>query len=595
MSGWAGIVRFDGAPLDQGVFESMVESLRFRGPDRTGTWIGARAAFAHTLLATTPEAVRETQPLEKESVVFTGDLRIDARPVTDATDPELALDGYLGEGDAFLEHLIGDFSFAIWDDRRRRLLLARDRFARRPLFFARFDGALLVTNNLPTLLAVPGLSRELDQRAVADFLLFGRNFDGRRTTFANIARVPAAHRMVITAAGEELQRYWTIPMSEEPRRVRPADAHAEFRDVLSRAVADRARADRIVVSLSGGLDSNAVAATLAQLRARGEVTGTITALTTVWNEVIVDDEGKYASIAAKAYGFPIEFHAADACEPFEGWSDARVRGWEPTDEPCTLPFFDFVRRAAKDARVVLTGEGGDPLLYSSHDYFFRLLTRLRWVQFLRDAIGYAITRRRRPPLGLRSQLQLAFGHTPGLPNYAPWIDRDLERRLDLRGRWRDVLATGGPRRHPYRHDAWRIIDSPSWSRQFEATDAGSSGQALEWLSPYLDVRMVEFLFSLPPMPYFANKDLVREAMRGLIPEEVRTRPKTPLSRDPAAIGFARAPERWTATVDKCPELDAYLDRRILCLAIRQGGATDYERSQQAFAVSLALWLTNRRT
>ena len=594
MSGWAGIVRFDDAPIDAELFASMVESLRFRGPDRTGTWIGAHAAFAHTLLATTPEAVHETQPLVKGDLVFTGDLRIDARPVTSATDPELARDAYAAEGDAFVERLIGDFSFAIWNDRERRLLLARDRFARRPLFLARHHGALLMTNNLPTLLAVPGLAEDLDDGAIADFLLFGRNLDGRRTTFAKIERVPAAHTMLITAAGASLRRYWTIPQREQPRRIRPADAYAEFRHVLSQAVADRARAGRLVISLSGGMDSNTVGATLAALRARGEVHAEVTALTTVWNEDIVDEEGKYASIGAEAYGFPIEFHVADHCEPFEGWADPRVRGWEPTDEPCTLPFFEFVRRAASHARVVMTGEGGDPLMYSSHDYFFGLLKRLRWVRLVRESLGYALTRRRRPPLNLRSQLLLALGHTPGLPDYAPWINPELERRLDLRRRWAEVLATGGPRRHPYRHDAWRLLDSPSWSRQFEASDAGNSGQPLEWVSPYLDVRLVELLFSFPPMPHFANKDLVREAMRGRIPEAVRTRPKTPLSRDPSAIGFSRAREAWKSVIRDAPRLDRYVDRKALQSAIERGSASDYETSQQAFAVSLAIWLTHSK-
>ncbi|HEX8618060.1 MAG TPA: asparagine synthase C-terminal domain-containing protein, partial [Thermoanaerobaculia bacterium] len=397
--------------------------------------------------------------------------------------------------------------------------------------------------------------------------------------------------MIVTADRTELQRYWTIPQRDQPRRIKPADAYAEFRDVFSLAVADRARAGRIVISLSGGLDSNAVAATLMQLRARGQVRGEVTALTTVWNEVIKDTEGHYASIAAKAYGIPIEFHVADACEPFEGWSDPRVRGWEPTDEPCTLPFFEFVRRAAAHARVVLTGEGGDPVLYASHDHFFRLLKRLRWVQFVREAAGYALTRRRRPPLNVRSQLQLAFGHTPGLPPFVSWIAPELEQRLRLRERWAEVLAPGGPRRHPYRHDAWRVLDSPSWSRQFEASDAGTSGQPLEWLSPYLDRRVVELLFSFPPMPYFANKDLVREAMSGWIPDTVRLRPKTALPRDPSAIAFARAPQRWLDVVEKTPALDRFVDRRVLCLALKNGGASDYHYSQQAFAVSLALWMT----
>lgn len=594
MSGWAGIIRFDDRPIDLELFASMTESLRFRGPDRTGTWIGTHAAFAHTLLATTPEARNEAQPVARGELVFAGDLRIDARPVTARTDPELALDAYAAEGDAFVERTIGDFSFAIWDAKARRLLLARDRFARRPLFVGHHDGALLVTNNLPTLLEVPALAAALDDEAVADFLLFGRNLHARKTTFAKIERVPAAHTMIVTAAGSSLRRYWSIPQREAPRRIRPADAYAEFRHVLAQAVADRARGDRLVLSLSGGMDSNAIGATLAALRARGDVRADVTALTTVWNEDIIDDEGKYASIAAAAYGFPHELHVADHCKPFEGWADPRVRGWEPTDEPCTLPFYDFVRQAAAHARVVMTGEGGDPVMYASHDYFFGLLKKLRLVRFLRESVGYALTRRRRPPLNVRSQLLMAMGHTPGLPDYARWLEPELERRLSLRQRWAEVLATGGPRRHAYRHDAWRLLDSSSWSRQFEASDAGTSGQPLEWVSPYLDQRVVELLFTFPPMPHFASKDLAREAMRGWIPEPVRNRPKTALRSDPSVVGFDRAREEWSKAVQDAPGLDRYVDRRTLKLAIERGGATGYHVSQQAFAVSLAIWLTHSK-
>lgn len=591
MSGYAGVIRFEGGVIDRELFGSLAESLRFRGPDRQGSWIGEQAAFAHSLLATTPEAQRETQPLERGGVVFAGDLRIDGREATNATDPELVLDAYERWGDALCEHLIGDFSFVLWDERRRRLLCARDRFARRPLYYARHEGALLVTNNLPTLLAIPALAAELDERAVADFLLFGRNLHAERTTYARISRVPAAHLMIATQHGTELRRYWSLPQSDEPRRLRPEAVYEEFRGLFSRAVADRARSERIVVALSGGLDSNAVASTLTRQRTHG-----VSAITTVWNELFHDEEGRYAELAAKAYGIPIEFHVADRCEPFERWDDPRVRGLEPTDEPCSAPFFDFIRRIAATSRVVLTGEGGDPVLYASHDYFFRLLKRVRWIRFMTEAAGYALTRRRRPPLCVRSQLRLALGGTPPMPDYPTWIDPDLDQRLGLRERWREIYVPSGPPRHPFRNEAWRILDSASWSRTFEAADAGATGHPVEWLSPYLDTRLVEFLFTIPPMPHFANKDLVREALRGWLPEEIRQRPKTHLPTDPAAVGFAATSAKWASAVADAPHsLGRYVSGRILCESITRGSSTgQYGTSQQAFAVGLGIWLSRRK-
>lgn len=596
MSGYAALARFDAAPLDPTLLDTVAASLRFRGPDRQDRWTNGPVALAHALMATSAEEREERQPFALGALVIAGDIRVDARAdfaaalraPADASDPELVLRGYAAWGESVLDRLAGDFSFAVWDGERRRLFCARDRFARRPLFYAHHDGALIVTNNLPTLLALPGLAGDLDEAAVADFLLFGRNLHAERTTFARIARVPAAHRLVGAAQGVDVRRYWSIPMRDAPRRISEADAQAEFRHLLEAAVMDRARADRIVLSLSGGLDSNAVAATLTRNR-----TGGVVALTTVFRSVFEDEEGRYATLAANGYGIPIELQEAGRCVPFAQWEDPRVRGLEPTDEPCAAGFLAFLARAAAHGRVVMTGEGGDPALYTSHDYFARLLARLRWIRFVRDASYYAVTRRKRPPLLLRSRLLRLFGVRRAVPAYPDWIDHQLERKLDLRGRWEEIYGPPREPRHPYRAEAWHLIDSASWARTFEATDAGATGAAVEWVSPYFDVRLIEFLFSLPPMPHFADKDIVRQSMAGRIPDAVRLRPKTPLPVDPSALAFRRQVQEWVSTVQSAPELGRFVRPRALADAILSGG-NEYRASQHALGVSLALWLRYRK-
>jgi asparagine synthase (glutamine-hydrolysing) len=601
MSGYAAIVRFDGRPIDPGLVNSLSESIRFRGPERASVWIGDQAAFVHALMQLSSHQANEQQPVRLGGTVIAGDVRIDgredfvaalrasgARVETQTPDSELLLHAWAAWGEGLLERLIGDFSFAIWDGAERRLFCARDQFARRPAFFATVDGALCITNNLPTLTSIPGLATELDEAAVADFLLFGRNLHAERTTFARISRIPAAHALIVTASGITLRRYWTLPMRDEPRKVSEGAAHEEFREVMTKAVMDRSHADRLVISLSGGLDSNTIAATLTRRRTAG-----VSALTTVWNELFDDEEGRYARIGAESYGIPIEYHVADRCDAFEGWDDPLLRGLEPTDEPCTKLFHGFVARAAAKGRVILTGEGGDPALYTSHDHFFRLLKRFHWLRFLRESAGYAISRRKRPPLLLRSQLLKALGRPRVIPRYPEWMDPDLEARLGLRERWFEIYGAPEVPVHPYRTEAWDLLQSPTWARTFEANDAGATRQLLEWRSPYFDVRLLEFLFSLPPMPHFANKDIARVGMKGWIPEKVRLRKKTPLPLDPSALQFERSVKPWIATVESADDMARFVDRRKLCGAMLASEGSQYYRSQQAYGVSLELWLRNR--
>lgn len=148
MSGIVGILNRDGAPVDRDLLAKMTGFMAFRGPDAQETWIDGNAGFGHTLLRTTWESEREKQPCTLEGQVWiTADARIDRReeliqelqaagrhPCKGATDPELILHAYHAWNEQCLEHLLGDFSFAIWDGRARRLFCARDHFGIKPFY-----------------------------------------------------------------------------------------------------------------------------------------------------------------------------------------------------------------------------------------------------------------------------------------------------------------------------------------------------------------------------------------------------------------------------------------------------------------------------
>lgn len=521
-----------------------------------------------------PDVLRCDAPM-----TIAGRARLDAREElvrmlgvpADTTDLALIVEAYRHWGPACVEHFIGDFAFALWDG--ARLFCARDRFGIRPLYYARHGDALIVTDTLRALLEI--VPRSLDDEALAAFFVHGVNTELRRTTFAHVARVPPAHRLIADREGERVERYWSFALRDAPLRIDEREAVEELRRHLDVAIRDRTRGTT-VVSMSGGIDSTTVAAMLV----RGGASG-VRAVTSVWDELIPDDERRFATTTAQALGIEVDFQVCDRYEPFERWDDPLIRGIEPSGEPFSAAFHDLLRMAAARGTTLTGGWGADPMLATSQAYFVDLLRRGRWLRFAREAAGFAVTRRRRPPLLLRSRLLRAMGVRGNRDTAPPWL------RADLRARWDEWPRTDA-REHPWRPEAFRGLTSSAWPSVFESYDRSATGQPIEYVAPYFDVRLLEFALSLPAMPHFAGKDILRQAMRGTLPEEVRLRPKTPLQGDPLAVAWPRAQQRWAAVVEECDTLDLFIDRRILLERILQGNLSDVRH--QSTAVALGLWL-----
>ena len=514
-------------------------------------FVRERAHFGDVLLGTSTSIIRR------------GPLAV----VAHAIDGQAILDAYERDD---LDALEGEFVFALWDDARGQLVAARDRFGIRPLYEATRGAARILTNTLPALLDL--VPRDIDLDRLGDVLAQGVNLAIDKTTYRAIGRIPPAHSVTLTRGGERrLTRYWQLPIAPQPLRITEGEAQEELRARLVQAVRLRARGD-VVLAMSGGVDSTAIAASLVHA---GVVPR---ALTSVWDTLIPDVERHYANVAARHLRIPIDLQACDAYRPFERWDEPHVRGYEPKDEPFSAAFLDFVAMAARHGQVLYTGQGGDPLLRSSHDYFFDLLRRGRVVRFAHDALGYALTRRKLPPLLLRSRIL----KRPPTPPSA-WL------RPHLQERWLAPIPTTDARVHPFRNDAFQILAQTNWSAAFETWDPGVTHQPVALAVPWLDRRVVEFLLALPPMPFFADKDIVRRAMRGWLPDEIRLRPKTPLRGEPLAAVAAGEVERWVDFVEKAPILDELVDRRRLCKEIRNYRGRSEVR-QQAAAVALAIWL-----
>jgi asparagine synthase (glutamine-hydrolysing) len=493
------------------------------------------------------------------------------------SDVDLVAHAFDRWGDDAPAHIVGDFALAVWDEGRRRLVLARDRFGVRPLYFVR-DGLKPVPHFSTDLATLVTKGEALDETAINDFLLFGQGRDPAKTTYSRIERVPPAHVAIFDERGMRMQRYWSVPVADVPRKT--GDAVEEFRVIFDQAVVDRA-ADRVAISLSGGVDSTAVAATLVRVRP-----GTASAVTAGYEHLVRDDDPPSAARAANALGIPWHFLASDRYTLFERWDDPHCRGLEPVDTPLRAAFIDLMRLLGERAPVILTGQGGDAVLYASHGYFIDLLRRGRVDRVVAEGLRYALTRRKLPPLLFRSHLLRALHLRSDVPPYPAWM------RADLRDRWHDVWSWRRQAMHPWRPEAASLVQQPDWPNAFQSYDAAWTGVDAHVTTPFFDARVVEFLFSLPPMPHFADKDIVRRAMAGRLPDEIRLRPKKALGVDPAEVLLRQEIEKWLPFLHR-PEMAPYVDPRILTESVHSAMREARPLHQEIKALCLAVWLAYR--
>ncbi len=575
MSGIAGILNLDGTAVDEHALHRMAKCMAFRGPDGLDIWTNGPVGFAYALLRTFTQAERERQPHTVDgSVWILADARIDSRQdlserleshqprdLDATTDAELILRAYHVWGESCPEKLRGDFAFAIWDARQRRLFCARDPLGVKPFYHACVGEHLIFSNTLQSVRAYPGVSDELNQAAIADFLLFGWNQELDTTCFSDIQRLPPAHKLVCSGPTVCTRKYWTLPIEEPIRYKRPLDYVEHFAELLRAAVDDRLGGNRVGILMSGGLDSTSVAATAKRVLSSGGTPFAIRAFTVDYRPLFADEESDYARLAAEGIGIPIQVLAASKCTPYERWDEPGVRKPEPTEDPFAALSSDHLRQMAAHGRVALSGDGGDVLLHGeSWPYLVRLFRRAELARLVSELGSYVLSRGQIPPLlgGFRARWRRFTGTSEPTAEYPVWLNSALEQRLSLRARWEHFhRKPAAP--HPIHPTAYDVLTGPYWPSTFETLDAGFTGVPVEVRSPFFDLRLVRYCLRLPPIPWCARKELLRQAMQGPLPETVRCRAKTPLAADPLAEMLKQKLWRADRRLLTSPELADFVD------------------------------------
>jgi asparagine synthase (glutamine-hydrolysing) len=573
MSGFVGLLNLDGSPIDGGLLCRMTEHLAFRGPDSHGVQAMKNAGLGHALLRATDESPREAQPFTLDGRRWiVADARVDGRqdliaalsarepdePSPDATDAELILRAYRAWGEDCVTHLLGDFAFAVWDEPRQRLFCARDHLGVKPFFYAQLGQTVVVSNTLDCIRLHPAVSRDLNDSAIADFLLFGANQQSDTTSFQDIRRLSPAHCITWSKEATRCRRYWTLPV-EDPVYFKRADEYTDrFTELLRAALRDRLRTRRVGVLMSGGLDSPTLAAVALGLLREQPGDFVIQAITSVYDRLIPDSERHYAGLVADYLRIPIRYDVRDDETSIADWDRVSVHTPEPVDNPAAFAAgVEFLKNMTTHARVFLYGEGPDNALrYEWRPYLSHLIAGRRLAPLFR-ALSKDLLMHPRVPLwsSIRQIAGAGRDKKRRTQTFPAWINEEFAARSGCREKWeaRQRVAASPHAIRPVGYDSFNAVQ---WQSLFEDCDINGALAHAELRHPFLDLRLLQYMLALPAMPWCRNKLIIRRSMRTALPDEVLRRKKTAIQVSP---DFRRVQASGLPRLAPSPDLLRYVN------------------------------------
>jgi asparagine synthase (glutamine-hydrolysing) len=366
--GIAGLLTPPGGTPDPRHLKALADDLAHRGPDDEGIVVDGEVGLVHRRLAIVDLTPAGHQPLANEDgsvhVVYNGQLygfeslreRLVAQghAFRSRTDTEILVHLYEERGLDLLEELDGMFAFALWDARRRRLLLARDRLGIKPLYYTQSGGVFAFASELGALLRLPFVPRRIDAEAIFSFL-YQSSVPGAASVLEGVKKLPAAHALVIENGDIRTWSYWT-PGTAPPPQLSRADLGLELDRRLAAAVRSHLVADVPVGAfLSGGLDSTAVT-----VHARDAWPGTLHTFSVRFRTPGFD-EGPAARATAESLG--CQHHELElGPECVQGVPDLLARSDEPFAVASSIALHHLAHFARQTVKVVLTGDGADEIL-----------------------------------------------------------------------------------------------------------------------------------------------------------------------------------------------------------------------------------------
>ena len=555
MCGIAGIVAQRDQPVFAEELHAMCAAMVSRGPDDEGRFVGEGAGLAMRRLSII-DLETGHQPVSNEDasiwVVLNGEIynyrqlrsELEQRghQFSTSTDTEVIVHLYEERGDDCVHALRGMFAFAIWDERRRRLLLARDRLGIKPLYYGTMAGRFVFASELKALLQLPEIDRRLNWEAVAHLLAYGTT-PANESIVEGIHKLEPGHRLRLESRREPVvERYWELQFQPDRRRSEE-ETIEELRAKLREAVRYHLVSDVPVGAfLSGGIDSSAVVASMAMM-----ATGRIKTFSIGFREQEFD-ELPYARLVAQRFGtdhheLVLEPDVLDLLDHFAWDLD------EPFGDASAIPTYMVSRLAGQQVKVALSGDGGDEL-FGGYDRYV-VEARDRRARFLPATIRTLLARTSAVlPEDTRGKQYLEYLSKPDGERYlhASTLFRPDHLRDLLTGEAREQVLAAQPERPRLDRLAgwdghWLSALQDQDFRYYlpldilTKVDRMSMAHSLEARVPLLDHPFVEFAATIPADWKWhrgRTKYIFVKALRGLLPDEILDRSKkgfgVPLNR-----------------------------------------------------------------
>ncbi len=577
MCGIAGILEFDpGAKPSLDALRRMASVLAHRGPDEEGFYRSGPVGLAHRRLSIIDLASGQ-QPMESPDgrvcLVFNGEiynypelkaeLEQKGYEFRTKSDTEVLLASYLAYGTEAFPRINGMFACAFWDARSGQLVLARDRFGKKPLYYRRNAHRFLFGSEIKALLAHGTIERKVDVGALHEYLTHGY-IVGEQSILDGVRRLPAAHVLVVRNGQVQTRPYWAFEMRPGQQQPNEADAASMLEELLKAAVKRRLMSDvPLGAFLSGGLDSSTVVAFMAQLSTRPVKTFTIGFEESDYSEL------EDARIVAKHLGTDhqevmVKPSALDVLPDLVWHLD------EPFGDSSAVPTYYVCQAARRHVTVALSGDGGDEVFagYTRYQQLERYKTMLRLPSWFRR--------------GIVKPLACALPFTcPGW-NYLHAMGNlnggDCIPRLGIFPYVQEALYSGDFKRQLGACNAFEVTDGllaraahldPVSRYQYLDTlqylpadiltkvDRMSMANSLEVRSPLLDYALVEYVATLPTsfkLRGNVSKYIFRNVCGRIVPPSVIAKPKQ---------GFGIPKDRWFQNELRTSSREILLDARTL--------------------------------